>query len=392
MKTRILDKAALAAITPAALRAYLLHEHWEKLQPYGKFSEIYVRPIGNEEAREIIVPFTNEIGDYASAIGEIIRHIAQTEQRDELAVYTDLTRADRDVFRVRAPEANDDGSIGIEPGVEIVQHARDVLASAACAAFETRRAYYLGKVQQAADYMRRVRLGQTEHGSFIVTLLAPIPPELVGVRQPILWPELDEEPYERKVTRMLADALHATRDAVIASNRGEGLDPFASAVPRGVSANLCEALASITDQAEGAVLSITWAKTRPAPSAREVISFNKSDAEVLREAGRQLRLQEPRRDERIIGYITHLRRAADEVEGTVTLKAIVDGKPRSLSTILPPWNYSIAVRAHESRAPVTLVGDIETIGQRWRITEASDLQIIDDTEDGHSGSQLSGLE
>ncbi len=53
---------------------------------------------------------------------------------------------------------------------------------------------------------------------------------------------------------------------------------------------------------------------------------------------------------------------------------------------------SIAVRAHERRAPVTLVGDIETIGQRWRITEASDLQIIDDTEDGHSGSQLSGLE
>ena len=87
-----------------------------------------------------------------------------------------MVRADRDVLRVRAPEADDDGSFGIDRGVELVQHARDMLASAACAAFDPRRAYHLKKVQRAEDYMRHVRLGQTEHGSFVVTLLAPMPP------------------------------------------------------------------------------------------------------------------------------------------------------------------------------------------------------------------------
>ena len=117
---------------------------------------------------------------------------------------------------------------------------------------------------------------------------------------------------------------------------------------------------------------------------REIIKFNRSDAEVLREAGRQLRLQEPRRDERLIGYVTHLRRKEEEVEGNVTLKGLVDGKPRSLSVSLPPSEYTIAIQAHDLRAPVTLVGDIETIGQRRRVTEARDLQILEDTDDDGS--------
>jgi len=166
---------------------------------------------------------------------------------------------------VRASDAADDGSIGIDPGVEIVQHARNLLASAACAALDPRRAYHLGKFQQAEDYMRRVRLGQTEHGSFVVTLLAPIPPALSAIEQRSLWPDLEKEPYERQVTRILAQALRSAHSAVVASNRGIGLTAFTDAVSQGVSANLCEAVASIIDQADGADLSVTWAKTRPAP-------------------------------------------------------------------------------------------------------------------------------
>src|SRR6266851_6042915 len=157
MKARILDRAALEAINPAALRAYVAYEGWRKVEPFGEYSAVYARAEAGPKG-EIIIPSTTEIGDYASAVGEAIRFIANFENRDELAIYGDLTRADRDVIRVRAPEADDDGSIGIDPGVEIVLHARNLLASAACAAFEPRPAYHLGKVQQAELYMRRVRL------------------------------------------------------------------------------------------------------------------------------------------------------------------------------------------------------------------------------------------
>jgi len=374
MKVRVLDKPALEAVSPAALRAYLVYEGWKELEPFGEFSEVYTRSDG-EPASELVIPASTAIGDYASAVGEALHFLAAFENRDELAIYSDLVRADRDVIRVRAPDADNDGSISIDPGVELVSQARDMLASAACAALEPRSAYHLAKVQKAQDYMRRVRLGQTEEGSFVVTLLAPIPPILADSLQTSVWPHLEQEPFERRVTRMLTQSLHAARDAIVESNRGEGLKPFVGAVSRGVSANLCEALASIIKRSDGADVSVTWARTRPTPVPRDRIVFGRADGEVLTEAARQLRLREPRRDERVLGYVTDLHRAEDERR--VTIKAIIDGRPRSLGIFLSEADYEIAVRANGRQAAVTLVGDLELDGQRWKLTDPREIRLME---------------
>jgi hypothetical protein len=374
MRVRILDKAALEAISPAAVRAYLVYEGWNHLEPYGEFSAIYTR---EESSEELIVPVSTAIADYASAIGAALHFLALFENRDELTIYGDLVRADRDVIRVRAPEAADDGSIGVDPGVELVQHARDLLASAACAAFEPRSSYHLGKVQKAEDFMRRVRLGQTEHGSFVITLLAPVPPSLAEPSQISMWPHLVQEPFERQVTRMLAQSLHSAREAIVESNRGGGLRAFVSAVSKGVSANLCEALASIIGRSDGADVSVTWARTRPAPVPRDRIVFGRADGEILTEAARQFRLREPRRDERILGYVTDLHRAEDQVDGRVTVRTIIDGRLRSVGMTLSRTEYEVAVQANVRQVPVTLVGDLELDGRRWRLTDPRDFRLME---------------
>jgi hypothetical protein len=377
MKARLLDEIALRAISPTALRAYLLYEGWRRLESFGEFSEVYVNAAEGDK-KEILVPVSAEIADYASAISQVIRLVSTFESRDELTIYSDLTRADRDVIRVRAPDADDDGSIRIDNGVEIVQRSRDMLASGACAAIETRRAYRLGKMQVAQDYMRRVRLGQTEHGSFVVALLAPIPPALSLTAQIPFWPEFELEPYERQVTRVLSRSLHSAQAAIVASNRGDGANAFNEAISSGVSANLCEAIASIIDQTNSVEISVTWAKTRPAPIAREQVVFSETDGEILREAARQFLLKEPRRDERIIGYVTNLRRQEDQFDGRITIKAIVDGKVKSVSADLLKPEYEVALRAHEIQAPITILGDIETEGRRLRLRDGRDIQIIED--------------
>jgi hypothetical protein len=380
MKARILDEEALEAVTPAALRAYAVGEGWHRVETYGETSEIYARRV-NGDVQELLIPFTSEIADYASAVERLITFISRFENRDQLTIYRDLTRADTDVIRVRALEAYDDGSIDIDSGVGIFQHARDMLASAACSAIDPRRSYHLGKVQRAEDYMRRVRLGQTEVGSFVVALLAPIPPALSTPHQEPLWPELENEPYERQVTRVLCDGIRAARDAIVASNRGDGINAFYGAVQMGVSANLCEAIASIVDRADGADISITWAQTRPAPIRRATVSFKRSDSEILKEAARQFRLREPRRDERVFGYVTHLRRPEDQPEGYVRIKAIVDGKLRSISTELSEVDYQQAIVAHKRQVLISLVGDLETRGHRWRIVEPQEVVLIEDEGD-----------
>jgi len=165
--------------------------------------------------------------------------------------------------------------------------------------------------------------------------------------------------------RKLADGTH------------DGADAFSNAVSSGVSANLCEAIASIVEQTDSTEISVTWAKTRPAPIARERVNFTKMDGEILREAAWQFLLKGPRRDERLIGYVTHLRRPEDQFEGRITIKAIVDGKAKSLSADLLKAEYEVAVHAHEIQTPITVFGDIETEGRRWRLRDVRDIRIIE---------------
>lgn len=379
MKTSIDDPEALAAITPQALRAYLEFEGWRRVESFGRHGSVYEPPMSGFDA-ELIVPFTQHIADYASSLREIIGRLSETEGRDQTAIYRDMVTSDREVIRVRSPEAGDDGSIEIEQGVELFQQARELIASAACAANERRSSFYTGKVQKANEYMRRVRLGQTEQGSFVVTLLAPVPPALSAVQQS-LWPEIEQEPYERQVTRTLADALQAAHLAVLAVNQGDGEAAFEAAVSKGVSANLCESLASLVEQGRGVEVSLTWARTRPTPQARMKVTFEESSMEILSEAARVLRQGEPRRDEHILGYVVTLNSEPTESEGRVRIKTIVDGRTRTLSAELSEKDYKLAIEAHDKNTPVSIRGDIESTGRPWKLTQPRDLRLVPVTDE-----------
>jgi hypothetical protein len=97
---------------------------------------------------------------------------------------------------------------------------------------------------------------------------------------------------------------------------------------------------------------------------------------------RQFGLRESRRDERIVGYVTDLHQAETQVEGRITIKALVDGRPRSLWCSLSKLDYGIAIQAHDQQSPVTLVGDLELDGQRWKLLEPRDIRIISDEAEG----------
>ena len=363
MRTRILDAGALTAISPGALAAYVRGEGWTKTEAYGDHADIYT----GEDRPEIIVPRTDRLGDYASVVSRLIGAFGELNSHDELTIYRDLIGADQDVVRVRATGSEDDGSIFLDGGVEMVSQAREMLLAAACAAKAPQRIYRAGANREAAEYMKHVRLGQTEHGSFVVTLMAPVPPLL----QPMLddsWANFDDEPYERQVTRRLVLALKASRDAAERAHSGEGEGAFERAVDAGVSANLCEAVARLIEQSNGLEVSVSWAKTRPTPENRQSIRFSESDAGTLKEAARTFLAKEPELDVTLFGSVHKLTRDRFEADGFVTFKVDMDGKTKSVVSLLDQNNYSVALGAHDARNPVILNGDLERVGQRWRVT------------------------
>jgi hypothetical protein len=378
VKARVEDIDALRAVSPSAMAAYVRAEGWVAAGQYGKHSDVYQR----SGSSELIIPGTNVIADYPEVVLSLLEIIAKEEGRDQLSVYRDLVISDRDVIRVRAPDADDDGSIKIESGVELVLHAKDLLMAAACAANDPRPTYRAGKNKDASDYMGRVRLGQTERGSFVVTLLAPVTPSLdLAGAQVGFWPELDEEPFERRVTRTLADSLEAAKGAAEGAVRNEGLTAFNKVVSKGVNANLCEALAALIDSGDGLQVAVTWARTRPTPEARRSIYFSKDEAGLFREAARGFRSLEPRPDERLEAFVVKLDRDRTQSDGRVTLSAAIDGQQVSIKTTLPTDLYSQATEAHDKRQMVSLTGDLKRKGQRWQLDDPRDLTVIFDEDD-----------
>ena len=389
MKVDIRDTDALASVSPAELSAYARTEGWVFAETYGDHSDVYTR----DGHPEIIVPRTQRLGDYARVVSQLIDIFTAAAEVDQISLFRDLLTADRDVIRVRVGEGG--GShVAVNAGVDLVKGARDMLLAAACSVGRPQAVYRAGANQEANDYLNRVRLGQTEEGSYVVTLYSPVIPPLLDSSLPQepsfgrQWQPPDEEPAERRVTTRLAEALEATRDATERTAGGDA-EAFPAAVVHGVSANLCDALVTLINPFYLLDVNLVWARTRP--KSRAIASFGEGDLPVLQEAARLFRLSEPQPNVRLFGFVQVLNRRQDELDGRITLRASVDDKIRSVVVVLSQTAYRRAIQAHDDRAIVIIEGDLERVGQRWHLLNPNLIHVIDSEESAKGpgeGSQL----
>lgn len=373
MKARIQDREALMAVSPEALSAYACGAGWSKADSYGTDSDVYVA----EGLPEVILPRTQHLGDYAHIVSQLITIFARVAETDEISLYRALAMSDWDVIRVRAMGAETDGNVAVSAGLDLVRGAHDMLLAAACSLQGNKLLYRANK--EAQDYLNKVRLGQTEQGSFVVTLLSPVPsPIQQQLPLDADWVSSDD-PVERQVTQRLADALAATRRAAEGVARGGDASVFYHAISRGVSANLCEALAMLIEPFSALDISLTWARTRPMATARTAIRFAQDSAPILREVAQSFREREPQLDVRLFGFVRRLKQDVQETDGTVTLQAFMnDGSVRSVTAVLNQTDYERAIQAHRSKAVVMAEGDLERNGPHWRLLNPNIKEIIPD--------------
>ena len=371
MTTLLLQEASFMAVSPAALGGYVRSLNWVKDRPYRGMSDIYV----GEGLPDIIVPRTQRVADYGFVVGRLIEEFSRVVDADPRVVYHDLVNADRDVIRVRVPDADED-SIPVEQGVGLVSGARDLLLAAACSLEHRRPVYRVGSNQRAMEYLRRVRLGHTERGSFAVTLLPPVvPPEVEPPEEYEDSVPSRGEPLERRMTDHFVSTLSATKSAVEETASGSA-QAFAEALSSGSSANFCEAMVSLIGPFPELEVSVAWALTRPTSSGKSAFTFFQDDAPVLREASEAFRSRGPKHDVRLFGKVSRLVREDDEEDGRITIRASVDGRIQSVSSFLNWEDYETAIIVHHGEAVLGLEGDLERIGQRWHLQNPRVVDII----------------
>lgn len=382
MKVRLIDADLLRSVEPIALRAYATSQGWDHMEDFVlddvSLGGVYLRQ--DAPASELFIPNSSHFSDYAAAVARAIEALSRIEGRDELQILKDIQVAGADVLRVRAKTTDESGAIPIKRGVELFGSSHDLLLSAACAVDRKQRLYKAGSTASAVEYMQDVKFGQTEIGSFIVTLLSPVPPDLSKKTQLGLWPEFEEEPFQRKVTRVLDEAMHGMQSAVQQVNSGADIEVFEQVVVRGVSSNLCSAASKLIRSGDGLDLSLTWAQSRRTPTPRSKYVFSEDDGRILSEAARLLKDKSNRPDEDLVGFVTKLSRTEVQDSGKITLKALVDEKLMSVSVTLDNDMYATATKAHADRSTIQLNGDLQRDGQRWTLINPRDLSILHENE------------
>ena len=365
------DFDALSEVSLRGLRAYLVSQGWNEVDEYGDAGSIYVH---SESAQEILLPFS-PLADYSRRVFDVVEALSLFEERDARAVIRDVSLSEFDLVRVRVPESDLKGLIPVSMGVGLFQSSRNLLLAAACSASRPQRAFRAGRVQRAVEYMDGVRFGQTEVGSFVVSLLSPVPPSLEG-RSGRDW-GFSHDPFSRRVTRKLVSGLDSARKAVTSVDHGGDIEAFERGVRDGMSSNLCDAIVGLlsNDGQQWLDVSVSWSLTREPPGPRAQVVFRDSDAAVLEEASRILRERQERPDERLSGYVHSLARARDQHRGRVILKAVVDGVMSSVRVDFSPPDYSRITEAHDSRMVVSLEGDLRREGQRWVLDNPRDVEV-----------------
>jgi hypothetical protein len=375
MKATVRDSQVLRSVRPDDLQQYLTSHGWIAGQHPNHLAAIYNRQIDGTEF-ELLVPLSRDLRDFSERMSEVLRTLETVEKRDQLQILSDLTSARADVVRIRRPGA-DDGTILLEDGVSLVNSASDMILAAACTTI-TPRLYYPGKKPTAAtDYLHKTRLGQSERGSYVLTVISPVPPRTADE----LFPGM-HDPFERQVTRMLSTALDATVEASEAALRSGNHDPFRDSMNQGISANLIDAVLGLMGpQHQPVGVNFSWSPEHPiAFQPGPTVSIETDFVPVLEEASRFLKRSAQLPAVELVGVVIGLRRPEGEETGRATLIAFIDGKPKTVTLELGPQDYDLAIQAHQAHSTVICHGELVRMGRATVLTNMTNFRLAPEPE------------
>jgi hypothetical protein len=229
---------------------------------------------------------------------------------------------------------------------------------------------------EAEEFLRQCLLGQTERGSFSVTVGCPLG-AVPGAEAPA-----EPVPFARRVTVFLMRALERLSRAVDAGDVEALLDPAAGEPV--LSANLCEGLLEMTPEGEGSALTVSadWARTLPPPAdagwPRSVRLSRERFPQIEALASRLRPTPAPQR-QTFLGLVEGLNgrpNAAGGVEGEVWLTLLdPEGETVRVRADLNAADYKAAVEAHLRALPVTLQGVLRRGARVARIEEVTEFKV-----------------
>lgn len=370
MSTSLPDLAARVGYRD--LRSYLAARGWANIPSRREYAAIYRSPDGGDV--EVQIPLDTSLADYGDAMFLAVRRLAGFEARAPEQVLRDLLQPHCDTLRYSlTDEALRTGTVDLLTGTSLVNGAVKSLRASACSVQHPRRFHPRMTLTDADSYIRSCRLGQTEVGSYVLTINAPLD----------IHDQLethDQAPFGRRATTLLLDSTSYIARSIRQGDPTRILDDRADAPL--VSANLCEALVEMMPPDESADLRLSgsWSPLVPPPEAVPVdILLDRSMFEPIEQLAQQLRPARGSEPGLFVGKVMELSGSpnpAGDLEGDVVLQVQTDDQLLKVRATLDPNAYREAGMAHFEQRYVSVRGQLHRGRRTHLLRNPSEFMVL----------------
>jgi len=377
--SHIIDRSDLLSISLAQLVSYLRAKGWHKGESVYPSASIWMNKKESDDLYEILVPMDPLFRDYNSRLADAVKVLSVFEERASNQIIYDLQNALKDVIRIRAvSQRTSRGTIPLNDGCTLLASAKELIVAAASSSISPKAYYPSRKADRVNEFLEKIELEASEKGSYIVTISSNIPPVLSLPAH-----ELDdltlEEPFERKVTMRLIQALGACKEASKQALDTGDIKAFDAAINEGVSANLCDAIVNINQSSSNELteISVTWSLGRPVPkNTLSTVSFSKDLVPFIAEAARTFKEIKPIDEFELYGVVVRLTRKDMHEPGEIIVVEL-DGQKRKVSIQLSGDDYKLAIQAHEKVTPIRCIGKLRRKGKIFSLVNHRNLVLSD---------------
>lgn len=370
----------LNSLKPNNLKNYALSSGWTRAGELpGKFF-IYT----NGE-KELLVPIDVEFDDYHRRIADAIELISKVENRPIERVINDVFTPNVDVIRYRLSGSDyDNGTAPLVEGLNLIGGSKKALYVSAMQVNQPKKHYKFLKNSDADEFLSKCRLGQTERGSFISTLVCPIGLSSNSPQQVMPIDGLTEEErigtFTRKVTTNLVKGMYLVKKAIDDDNLGVLHDEENNPL---VSSNFCDSLVEMQPLSSNSSLEVgVKFSTRDVipQSAQGIISLRKDYFSEISQISNDLRPIFQEEEHTLYCGVNVCQGTPNDdgrMEGDVILSFIFEESHMKAKVYLRPDDYQNAVDAHKRNKNIKIVGDYIPSVRQGKITGYREFSILD---------------
>lgn len=366
-------KRLLETIRSHQIEGYLIEQGWRRDGDLGNRASIWHRPEEEFRRFEILLPNLQNSKDYLARVADVMFVLSEYEQREPAEVARATSGYFADHFSVRViHEDVEEGSIPLHDGVLLNLRARDLMASSTLSTITKRKQFFGKRPPEVQQFLESLRLGQTEIGSYIVNVIAPLKAEPVDIEA------IATTSLTRLVTANLAASLTALSNSI--DRYAVASDPtvFESAVASGVSANMCDALIGLSGESKsrGFEIKITPSSGDNFEMEPRTFLFTSEKVQFISAASEYYKDDYVLPDQTVMGFVKRLDRPAGEEIGTITIQATLSGMEKNVSVELEPDDYMLALAAHKANEVVVCRGDVHVKSRSAVLLNHVDFHVV----------------